>query len=166
MFDKFGEFDSVEELNRAAAVQKEAGNEASLVELAVENGIDKEEAENYMDDCVDELANVSMAAIGKLEVESKELKLEKVLLEWANELKAMCIDSEAIARGVRKKGKRLAKYIALLASNGFENKSVVSQDIVKLCDDKIKKIVGNHEFAIGIPDKHTRREIAVKYYTE
>ena len=74
MFDKFGEFDSVEELNRAAAVQKEAGNEASLVELAMENGIDKEEAEDYMDDCVDELANVSMAAIGKLEVESKELK--------------------------------------------------------------------------------------------
>ena len=27
MFDKFGEFDSVEEINRAAAAQKEEGDE-------------------------------------------------------------------------------------------------------------------------------------------
>lgn len=166
MFDKFGEFDSVEELNQAAAAKKNEGDEAALVALAMENGIDREDAEDYMDGCVDELANVSMAALGKLKVEIEALKLEKILLDWTEELKELCIDSEEIARGVRKKGKSLAKYIALLASSGFENRSVVSQEIVKLCDDKIKKIAGNHEFAIGIPDKRTRREIAVKYYTE
>ena len=44
MFDKFGEFDSVEELNRAAAAQKAEGDEQALVLLAQENGIDKEDA--------------------------------------------------------------------------------------------------------------------------
>ena len=34
MFDKFGEFDSVEELNRAAAAQKAEGDEQALVLLA------------------------------------------------------------------------------------------------------------------------------------
>ena len=38
MWDKFGEFDSVEELNRAAAGQKEEGEEEALIALAVENG--------------------------------------------------------------------------------------------------------------------------------
>ena len=49
MFDKFGEFDSVEELNRAAAAQREEGDEEALFLLAKENGIDKEDAEDYMD---------------------------------------------------------------------------------------------------------------------
>lgn len=66
MFEKFGEFDSVEELNRAAAAQKAEGDEEALVALAEENGIDKEDAEDYMDDCADELATPLMAAMGKL----------------------------------------------------------------------------------------------------
>ena len=45
MFDKFGEFDSVEELNRAAAGQKEQGDLEALISLAIENGLDKEDAE-------------------------------------------------------------------------------------------------------------------------
>ena len=42
MFDKFGEFDSAEELNAKAAELKAAGEEKRLVELALENGLDKE----------------------------------------------------------------------------------------------------------------------------
>ena len=53
MFDKFGEFDSVEELNRAAAAQKAEGDEEALIAIALENGIEKEDAEDYMDDCVE-----------------------------------------------------------------------------------------------------------------
>lgn len=164
MFEKFGEFDSAEELNRAAAAQKAEGDEVALLFLAEENGIDKEDAEDFMDDCVDELCNASMAAIGKIKVESKALKLDKILLEWAEELQKMCIDSETMAAGVRRKGKSLAQYIAKLASYGFENKTTVSKDIVKLCDKKLQDVVGNHEFAIGIPDKATRRKIAEEYY--
>lgn len=164
MFEKFGEFDSAEEINRAAAAQKAEGDEEALILLAMENGIDREDAEDYMDDCVDQLCNMSMAAIGKLKVEIEHLKLEKVLKDWAEELQAWCIDSEKLAAGVRRKGKSLAQYIALLASDGFKNKAVVSKEIVALCDKEIKNIVGNHEFAIGIPDKKSRRRIAENYY--
>ena len=37
-------------------------------------------------------------------------------------------------------------------------------EIVALCDKEIKNIVGNREFAIGIPDKKSRRSIAENYY--
>lgn len=45
MFDKFGEFDSFEEINKAAAGQKEEGDEAALKDLAKENGIDRRKNE-------------------------------------------------------------------------------------------------------------------------
>ena len=48
MYDRFGEFDSWEELNSAAQGQKEEGDEESLLILAKENGIDKEDAEDFL----------------------------------------------------------------------------------------------------------------------
>ena len=44
MFDLFGEFDSAEELNLAAAGQREQGDREALISLAKENGIDQEDA--------------------------------------------------------------------------------------------------------------------------
>ena len=164
MFEKFGEFNSVEELNRAAAGQKEEGDEEALLILAEENGIDKEEAEDYMDDCVDVLATPLMAAMGKLKVEVEDLKLGAVLLDWVQELQAECTDSGEMARAVRMKGKSLDGFIALLADYGFKNRTVVDKRIVAKCSKEIKNIVGNHEFAIGIPDKFTRKKLMQRYY--
>ena len=75
MYEKFGEFDSFEELNRAAAAQKAEGDEEALFALAQENGLDKEDVEDYLDGIVEELATVSMAALGKLKLEKEDLKL-------------------------------------------------------------------------------------------
>ena len=49
MFDKFGEFDSSEEINKAAAGLLREGDRESIVILAKENGIDKADAEDYID---------------------------------------------------------------------------------------------------------------------
>ena len=163
MFDKFGEFDSPEELNRAAAAQKEQGDEEALFLLAEENGIDREDAEDYYDGALDMLATPAMAAIGKLAVESKDLKLGGVLLDWVEELQTMCIEDEAFARAVRRKGKDLAGYIALTAEEGYKNRTVVDRRIVDKTD-QIKKILGNHEFAIGIPNKNARKGLTRLYY--
>lgn len=163
MFDKFGEFDSVEELNRAAAAQKAEGDEEALIAIALENGIEKEDAEDYMDDCVEELATPLMAAIGKLNLEKEEYKLQGILLDWVDDLINMCTEDEAFCRAVRKKGKGLDGFIALTAESGYENRAIVDKRIVKKTK-KIKNIIGNHEFSIGIPDKKTRRELANKYY--
>ena len=163
MFDKFGEFDSHEEINRAAAAQKQQGDEEALILLAEENGIDREDAEDYYDGAMDELATPAMAAIGKLAMESKDLKLGGVLLDWVDELRTMCIENEAFARAVRRKGKGLDGYIALTAEEGYKNRAVVDRRIVDKTE-QIKKILGGHEFSIGIPNKKTRRDLAMSYY--
>lgn len=163
MFEKFGEFDSVEELNRAAAAQKEQGDDEALIALAEENGIDREDAEDYIDGCAEELATPLMAAVGKLTVEAKDLNLSGVLMDWKEELQTMCTESPEMCAAVRKKGKDLAGYIALTAESGYEHRAIVDKRIVEKAG-KIKSIVGNHEFAIGIPDRRTRRELAEKYY--
>lgn len=163
MFEKFGEFNTPEDLNRAAAAQKQQGDEEALYLLAQENGIDREDAEDYYDGAVDELATPAMAAIGKLAVEAAELKLGGILLDWVDELRAMCLESEQFARAVRRKGKGLDGYIAATAEEGYKSRTVVDQRIVDKTK-QIKKITGNNEFAIGIPDKKTRRALAKSYY--
>ena len=53
MFDKFGEVDSFEELNRMALAQRYDKDEEALMTLAEENGIDKEDAEDFYDGVFD-----------------------------------------------------------------------------------------------------------------
>lgn len=76
MFDKFGEFGSAEELNKAAEGFKNEGDIKSLYELAEENGISKEDVADYIDGYVDKLASEMMAALGRMEVVKKELEKE------------------------------------------------------------------------------------------
>lgn len=165
MFERFGEFDSAEELNSTAEKLKATDMSKELKELCKENGIDIEDAEDYLDGVSSELATPLMAAMGKLAVESRDLNLKGVLLDWKNELTTMAVEQEEFARAIRRKGKELAGYIALLAETGYENRAVVDKRIVDKAG-KIKTIVGAHEFSIGIPDKRTRRQLAEKYYME
>ena len=69
LFERFGEFDSVEELNMTAEGLKEEGDLESLKVLAEENGLDAADAEDYADGIVTELASDLMAAAGKIAVE-------------------------------------------------------------------------------------------------
>lgn len=163
MFDKFGEFNSYTEINEKAAELKAANDINNLYALAEENGIDKEEAEDFFDGIAEELCNANMAAIGKLDIEAKEYKLDKILYDWVGELKSICLIMPEVAAGVRKKGKSIAEYIALIAEEGYANRVDVDKRIVEKTKE-IKKIVGNHGFAIGVPDKAKRAEIAKNYY--
>lgn len=165
MFDKFGEFDSAEEINRAACAQREEGDEEAVYLLAEENGIDRIEAEDFVRGHTNELTNPVLAAIGKLEIEEQDLKLGGVLTDWTEELKIRCLLNEVFARAVRKKGKDLAGFLALTAETGYQNRTVVDKRIVDKTK-QVKKIVGSHDFSIGIPTKKERRELACKYYQE
>lgn len=75
MWDKFGEFDSWEEINRAAKAQLEEGDMDAVRAIAKENGIDPEDAEDFCTGTIEELTVPALAAVGKLEVESKDLQL-------------------------------------------------------------------------------------------
>lgn len=128
MFDKFGEFDSVEELNRAAAGLKAEGDEEALIALALENGIEKEDAEDYLDGCMEELATVTMAAFGRIRMEEKEadaLKnpMEKMAIRVIfTMLKGMCTD-EVMAEAVVCKGKRVSEIFKAMKREAEKHKS-------------------------------------------
>lgn len=62
MFDKFGEFDSYEEINRAAKAQLEEGDLEAIKTIAEENGLDPEDAEDFCTGAIEELTTPSLAA--------------------------------------------------------------------------------------------------------
>lgn len=163
MFDKFGELDSFEELNRMAKAQRAEKDEEALMILAEENGLDKEDAEDFFDGLYDELTNAKLAAIGKLKVECKEYDIKGVLQDWVDEIIADLNEDEDLAIGIRKKGRDLGQLIADMAEYGFQHRANVSKKIVDKTKE-IKKIVGNHGFSIGFPDRVTRRKLVKDFY--
>ena len=158
MFEKFGEFDSAEELNLAAEGQKEEGDEDALKELAVENGLDPEDAEDYLDGVTDQLATPLMAAIGKLSVESKGVKCAEIMEDWLDYIKAQCMDSEEMARAVRRKSKSLEGCIAALLKWSFAHQTPIDGKIMKAAG------VSAGRCALGIPGMGTAKKIIKDYY--
>lgn len=171
MFEKFGEFDSYEELNRAAAAQKAEGDEEALIALALENGIDREDAEDYMNGRTEELCTATMAALGKLRLEEKEYALTGELQLLADELKVWITNTDtpeekklalALSEGIRRKGKDLCGYLAAIIDEGWKRASKPDKRIVERT-----KIVPSHvkpHFTTGMPDKRARDKIMREYY--
>lgn len=157
LFSKFGEFDSYKELNKAAEDLVKAGEEKKLIELALENGIDREDAEDYVDGLVPELCNELMAALGKLKVESEELKPEEIMYDWVNYIRSQCADDSIVAAAVRKKGKSLRGCITELLKWSFKNQKPVDGDILKAAGVK-------HKCSLGIPGMARAKQIIMDYY--
>ena len=157
MFYKFGEFDSYEEINKAAAGQKEEGDFTALKELAVENGIDEEDAQDFIDGVVDELCNTSMAAIGKINIEKKALGLTEIMADWADYIIKESIEDENMALAVRKKGKSLAGAIGAVLKQSWKIKAAVPSEIMKAAGV-------NGRVEMGIPGYATVTKILRDYY--
>lgn len=158
MFDKFGEFDSAEEMNKAAAGQLKEGDMEALMELAKENGIDEEDVQDYIDGCVDELVNPLMAAYGKLKIEEKELKPYEIMGDWLSYIKVRCQEEEKMAAAVRKKGKSLKGCIAELLKWSFKNQYPIDKDIMKAAG------VTAGRCTLGIPGMGRAKKIITEYY--
>lgn len=166
MFEKFGEFDSVEELNRAAAAQLAEGDKEALIALAMENGIDKEDAEDYIDGCIEELATPLMAAVGKLKLEAEELELKGITLDWKDAVIEECMNNGQMCAAVRRKGKSLRDCMAQLIRYAFENKVQISDKIVS-----VTKVTHNGKeeamrkpLYLGVPNKTETKKIIRAYY--
>lgn len=158
MFDRFGEFDTYKELNEAAAGLKEEGDTESLYELAKENGIEKEDVEDYMDGCVPELCNERMAAFGKLQVEAAELELKGILEDWLSYIKTQIAENEKVAAAVRRKGKSLKGCIGALLKWSFKNQMPVLKGILKAAG------VNAGRCTLGIPGMGQAKKIINEYY--
>lgn len=135
LFSKFGEFDSYEELNMAAAGQLQEGDLEALKALAAENGIDPEDTEDYINGDMPELSTLMTACIGRLEIfqkqeiDNRKNSMERTICNVIMQmLRDMCTDQE-MAKAVMHKGKRLSYiYDAMgkAAKRHSENNMAVS----------------------------------------
>ncbi len=157
MEHKFGIFNTVEELNRAAAAQKAEGDAEALIALAEENGLDREDAEDYLDGSVEELATPVVAALGKLELEARELKLESQLADWKDFVAAMCTESEEMSRAVFLPDKHLEDVLAEALKHASKNR-------IRLPEILTRKAGIPDGSSIGMTDRGDLRRIAEAYY--
>lgn len=156
MFERFGKFDCVEDLNLTAEGLKEEGDRESLIVLAEENGIDKEDAEDYADGYVPVFATPMMAVSGRIDVETKALNLGDILEDWASYIKTVASENESIADGVMKGS--LSECIAELLKYSYKNMRPVPAEIVKAAG-----ITGG-TVKLGIPGAAKAKKIIREYY--
>ena len=163
LFEKFGEFDSVEELNMAAEGLKKEGDIESLKTLARENGIDPEDVEDYADGMIESLVlNPTACALAKIAVETEEKKElyqdQELINDWIGQIKQMAIDSEEFARAIRKKDKRLKECIAEILKWSFGNQVQLDSELLKAAGVNAGRVT------MGVPGMRTAKELIRKYY--
>ena len=139
MFDNYGNFDSVEEINREAERLANEGDEEGLKDLAQENGIPEEAAVLYFQGEILELADVREAAVGKLEMERKELAIEGLMEDWISYIETECMESEEMAKAVRRKDRSLNACIAGLLIESLLNQKPVDKAILDIAEAEVKK---------------------------
>lgn len=158
LFERFGEFDSTEELNATAEGLKEEGDMESLKALAVENGLEEADAEDYMDDIVPTLANRLLAALGKLKVEEKDLKPCEIMEDWIAYIRVCCSENEKIAEAVRRKDKSLKNCMAAVLKWSFAHQYEIPKEIIQAAGVKAGRVT------LGIPGTATVKKIITEYY--
>ena len=133
LFEKYGEFDSAEEINEAAAGQLEEGDLEALKEIASENGIQAEDVEDYIDGVVPELTNPLLASLGKIDVESAYLEIDEThaYIDWCNWMRKECTENEEFCKAVRKKGKRLSGAFGMILKAAAGKRKPIHEDILK-----------------------------------
>lgn len=157
MFDKFGEFDSADEMNRAAAAQRKEGDNEAILAIAEENGIDREDAMDFIDGCVAAFVTPLMAAYGKLDIEAKEMKPYEIMEDWLQYIKLRCAEEPEMAVAVRRRGKSLKGCIAALLEWSMKNQRPVDNEI-------LKAVRINYKVTLGIPGMGRAKKIITEYY--
>lgn len=160
MFDKFGEFDSAEEINMAADGLFNEGDFDSIKVLAQENGIDDAFAEMFIEGLIPGICDDMTAAMGKLDIEAKELKAPEIMEDWIGYIKVRCEEDAEMAKAVRRKGKSLKGCIAALLAWSWKHQYDVDKEIMKAAGVTAGKVT------LGIPGVGTAKKIITEYYTE
>ncbi len=158
MYERFGEFDSVAEINELAVNLRKEQDWDSLQVLAKENGIDEETVEVFKDGFLLYLVDEMSAAIGKLDVESKNVKCAEIMEDWVEYIKEQCMERPELARAVRSKSKSLKGCIGEILKWSFKHQNKVDEDIVKAAG------VSAGRCTLGIPGMATVKGIITGYY--
>ena len=125
------EFESYEEINKAAADALAREDKARIMQIAEDNGLDPEDAEDFWLGEVGELTNPLMAAIGKIEVESKDIEIFGVFTDWKGIILDLAQKDEQFAVNVRKKGKSLVDCFAAVLKQESKMRKTIDKKICK-----------------------------------
>ncbi len=158
MFEKFGELNSFEEINELAERLFNEQDFQSLKALAKENGIPADFASMYEKGDLPVLCDAQTAAIGKIDVEAAELKLEGIMEDWVEYVKGQILNSDDMAKKVRSKGKSLKGMIGNLLVWSFRHQKEVDKNILKAAGVKAGKVT------LGIPGMGEAKKIIKEYY--
>lgn len=160
LYEKYGEFDSFEEINLAVANQKNEGDLEAVKEIAKENGIDEMDVEDFINGDIDTLCTLTSAAVGKLSVEKEQLEMVELMSDWEAWIEKECLENASFAAAVRKKGKSLAEVMAKLMDYAFENSIEVPKEIKKhsKAGSKASKVT------FGVPGMVTAARLIREYY--
>ena len=165
LYEKFGEFDSAMEINRAAAAQLAEGDKEAIMILAKENGIDEMDAQDYIDGMMPELCNLMTAATGKVQVEAESLGLALTMELWVEHIINMIgfDDGDQLKIGIRRKGKSLAELFGKLVVEASRTRKNTPREVV----DAARKIDSSIPSTLPIGDVTKKRfeEIVKEYYT-
>lgn len=158
MFEHFGEMGSHKEINELAENLFNEGDLDSLKAMAAENGIPKDIVDLYLDGQTPELCDAETAALGKIDVECRDLKPKEIMEDWVEYLRGQVMENELLARSVRKEGKSLKGCIAALLSWSFKNQQTVDKDIIKAAGVNASRVT------LGIPGMSRAKQIIREYY--
>lgn len=121
MFDKFGEMD-FKGLNEAAEGLKEEGDLESLKALALENGLDPEDAGDYASGDVSQLTTLRQAALGRIKVQEEQTVIPETAAQIIYGMaRAMTTDPEA-CKAFMKRGSRIDKVWSALEKKARDGK--------------------------------------------
>lgn len=158
MFDKFGEFDTAEELNRSAEGLKNEGDIESLKVLAEENGFSEYDVEDFCTGAMPTFCTVTTAAIGKLAVEKEDLKPSEIVSDWISYIESEVMENETLARAIRRKGKSLIGCIGGILKWSYAKMYPVDDRIIKASGIKASGV------KMGIPGMATAKDLIRGYY--
>ncbi|MBQ9701339.1 MAG: hypothetical protein IJV71_12055 [Lachnospiraceae bacterium] len=131
MYEIFGEFNGVDELNESALGLRNEGDLENIKVLAKENGIPECYVEMFIAGDMDILCDAETAAIGKLDVEAADIKATEIVADWVSYIKGLIMKDKDMAAAVRKKGKSLKLCIAKILEWSFKNAYAMDKDICK-----------------------------------
>ena len=161
IFTKYGEFNSADEINEAAKNQLAQGDIEAVREIAKENGIDPDDAEDFITGGWDRICSTTSAALGKIIVESEAMQITGIMKDWVRYIQMSISDSQEFALAVRSKGKSLAGAIGEIMKESERLMEDVDDAILEAADVHFK---GKVKF--GIPEEAKVREIVKAYYLE
>lgn len=172
LYEKFGEFDSAEEINRAALAQISQGDYEAVKTIAKENGIDEGEAQDFLEGIYPELCGPFSAAVGKLHVEAEALGLPMTMQLWVEHIILMMekdLDledrlGEVLMKGIRRKGKNMAELFGKLIVETSRTRKNTPSEIVAAA----RKIDSSIPSTLPIGDISKKRfeEIVREYYID